>query len=122
MPEHHNHETPEDDPDTTRPLTPTSTIQLGLVITLLGVCASGFAVWIWWASAINTKLDMLISDRKEQAAAIVAVSKDIVELKSWQSRVEATGTPAMARRMDAQEAALEQIRREFDIHKATSKP
>lgn len=97
-------------------------VQIGFIIGLLSLVLGGLVFWVWWASGISTKLDLLIAQRNSDAAVLTGLAKDILELKEWRVRVDATGTPAMARQAELIRSELDTLRQEFLLHKATSQP
>lgn len=118
-------QTEPEEPDSPKVLSASSPIQLGLVITVVGLligCVGGFGYWNWWASAISTKLDIVIQNQKDLGTLNAKLVADIVELQGWRKTVDASGTPAMKTRVDSLESTMIQLKRDFDIHMATSKP
>ena len=95
-------------------------VALGLLVAVIGICAGGFGSSIWWASSISTKMDVLVSQGKEQAAATLVNANRITSLEMWQRQIDATGSPAMVKRIDSLEGELGKLHEDYNIHKATT--
>lgn len=110
-----------DDEDTElhvkQPLSENTSVRVGLVVAFLGLCAGGFGLWIWWASAINTKLDTVISQQAAQLAETKSIRTDVDELKAWRKLVDAYGSPVLSAKVDGLEKHVDAMANELDLHK-----
>lgn len=95
-------------------------VRLGLIICLLGICAAGFGGWIWWAATISAKMDVLLTQQGAMVQTSNGHSKDIEELKSWRKMIDSVGTPAMMAKTDDLEKKVQELSRQFELHKATT--
>jgi hypothetical protein len=118
MREHQEKEEPGDSRSLV--LSGTSPIQVKFIGWLVVVCAGGFGGWIWWAATMSSKLDTVISNQAAASAATRAVEGDVARLKEWRVQVDTVGSPQMVKRVDQLSQEMEAIRREFDMHKATT--
>lgn len=91
-----------------------SGVKIGLVLTLLGICAGGFAVWIWWAATISTKIDTMILQQTAMATVQTKLGADVDELKAWRKLVDTVGSGPVGGVRDD----LRQLQKEFELHKA----
>lgn len=115
-------EEPEtDSPRNGRAIGDTTPVKLGFVIALLGLCAAGFGAWIWWAATISSKMDTLINQQSSMMATANGHGASIAELQAWRKLVDTVGTPAMMTKTADIEKKLEELSRQFELHRVTSK-
>ena len=115
-------DTEEETQVTERTISESTNIRIRLVIALLALCAAGFGGWIWWASSISAKIDVLISQQQTSNRALEAVSSKVSDLESWRKLVDTIGTPAMVTRVNDLQKQMEEMSRKFELHEAKSKP
>ena len=101
-------------------LSGSSPIQVRFIGWLVVVCAGGFGGWIWWASAMSTKLDVVIANQTIGMAATKAVVEDVSRLKEWRVQIDTVGSPEMVKRVDVIRHDLDEVRQKFDLHLATT--
>ena len=97
-------------------------VALSLAVGFLVLFGAGCGYSIWWASSISTKMDTLVKQGTEQAAANMANSTRITALELWQRQIDATGTPAMTKKTEETARELSELREAFNLHKATTSP
>lgn len=98
-----------------------SPIQVKFIGWLVLVCAGGFGGWIWWASSMSTKLDVVISQQAAQLAMVKTIAEDISRLKEWRIQIDTIGSPATVKRLDSIDVKLGIIEKNWEVHKATSR-
>jgi NAD-dependent oxidoreductase involved in siderophore biosynthesis len=96
---------------------------VGLIIALVTSVISigaGITTAIWWASSISTKMDVIVAQGKDQAAATLVNANRISALELWQRGIDATGSPAMVKRIDGLELEVAKLHENFNLHEATT--
>lgn len=104
-------------------LSPTSGIQIGLMVTLLGVFGSG----IWGASRINTKLDNLTAMVSKAVSTTETTERRLSDhsaddQKRWTELESRIGVLERSGSIKAQELErdINLLRRDFEVHKAVA--
>ena len=95
-------------------------VAFGILATSLALCVAGFGSSIWWASSVSTKLELLIKQGSEQMSASASLANRLTALELWQRQVDSVGSPTVAKELAEQKAAIERLREDFNMHKATS--
>lgn len=93
-----------------------SGVKIGLVISLLGLCAGGLGAWVWWAATISAKLDNIILTQTAQATVQTKMGADVEELKAWRKLVDTVGSGPVQSIKDE----VKVIKNELELHKAKS--
>lgn len=101
-------------------LSGTSPIQVKFIGWLVIVCAGGFGGWIWWASSMSTKLDVVIANQSTQLSMLKEVNADVSALKEWRIQVDTVGSQPMARRVAQLEKEVAAIAKDMEMHKVTT--
>lgn len=99
-----------------------SPIQVRFIGWLVIVCASGFGGSIWWAAVMSTKLDLVITNQSTQMAATKAVVEDVSRLKEWRITIDTIGSPATVKRLDGHDRDINDLQKQFEMHKVTTLP
>lgn len=113
---------PVDGPRNGRIIGDNTPVRLGLIIALLALCAGGFGLWIWWAATISSKMDTLIGQQTSMIATSNGHGTAIAELQAWRKLVDTVGTPAMMAKTSDLDKKVEELSRQLELHKATTKP
>jgi len=95
-------------------------VAFGIIITTLTLCGVGFGSSIWWASSISTKMDLLVKQGVDQVAATLALNTRITALELWKEQIVSVGSPETVKRLVAHDQEIRELRRDFDLHKATT--
>lgn len=103
-------------------LSGSSPIQVKFIGWLVIVCAGGFGGWIWWASSMSTKLDVVIANQAAQLASVKALAEDVSRLKEWRIQVDTIGSPAIVKRVDILKQEVDDLAKAFAMYKAAAKP
>jgi hypothetical protein len=95
----------------------------GIVVTTL-VLVLGSAVLISWrAAVISTQLEIVVKQTSDlgmkQTAEQTVVQGRLATLELWQRGIDSIGSPALNKRLEDQVKLFSDLRREFDIFKAT---
>lgn len=100
-------------------------IQLGIIIIFVGAMLAGFGHYMRREGISDTKMDMMLArfDKIEQKldGDMAKVKGEVAMILSWKEKVEATGTPALAKRVEELKADIETIKNKFELHEATTK-
>ena len=87
------------------------------LVTTLGIMATLSSV-VWWASATTTKLNEIVANQRQYLAVQTEQSSKLSALESRVSLMEQSGSPALRKlQLD-----LNDLVRQFDVHKATTRP
>jgi len=95
-----------------------SPIQVRFIGWLVIVCAGGFGGWIWWASAMSTKLDIVIANQSAQLTMVKNVSDEVARLKEWRIQIDTVGSASAVELHNK----LDELTKAFALHLATNKP
>ncbi len=87
-------------------------VAITLFVAMIGVFGGCFGTSIWWASSISTKMDVLVSQGKEVALITSVNGSRIMALELWQRQIDAVGSPATTKRIDALERVITDLRDE----------
>jgi len=98
-------------------LSGTSPIQVRFIGWLVIVIAGGFGGWIWWAAAMSTKLDVVISNQAAQLTMLKDVTADVYSLKEWRVQIDTVGSPAIVRRLEKVDMCLHEMEKELALRK-----
>lgn len=93
-------------------------VKIGLVVGAFGLIVGAVATWCWWAATVSTKLDQISKEISASSVAVTAVQHDVAALQAWQQLIDKQGSP----HVQSIESKLMELQKDFDIHKATSKP
>lgn len=74
---------------------------------------------IWWASSVSTKMDVMIALQKAQDAINSRYDQRLIELERWRDVIDSTGSKSMVKRTEDLKGEMDNLRREFDVHRAT---
>jgi hypothetical protein len=99
-------------------LSGTSPIQVKFIGWLVLVCAGGFGGWIWWASAMSTKLDVVIANQSAQLLMVKDITEDVSRLKEWRIQIDTVGSPTMVQRLNSAEKQMIELQKAFALHLA----
>jgi hypothetical protein len=99
-------------------LSGTSPIQVKFIGWLVLVCAGGFGGWIWWASAMSTKLDVVIVNQSSQLLMVKDITEDVSRLKEWRIQIDTVGSPTMVQRLNSAEKQMIELQKAFALHLA----
>ena len=105
-------------------LSGTSPIQVRFIGWLVIVIAGGFGGWIWWAAAMSTKLDVVISNQAAQLSMVKEVTGDVGRLKEWKIQIDTIGSKALCDRVSLLEKDVLDLEKEMALRKLaeTQKP
>ena len=98
-------------------LSGTSPIQVRFIGWLVIVIAGGFGGWIWWAAAMSTKLDVVISNQAAQLSMVKEVTGDVSRLKEWRIQIDTVGSAALCGRVSALENDMRGLEKELALRK-----
>lgn len=104
----------EEEPDTaqSKAFGPATPVQLSVLMGVLGLIVA----CVWWASSISTELKGISRQLETHNAITIALDKRLVSLEAWKEIVSTVGTSA-AQRL---EKDMEALRKDFELHKATT--
>lgn len=115
----------QDEPDSNSPgsgrvISDSTPIRLGFIVALLGVCIGGFGAGIWWAATLSAKTDTIITQLTTLSRAADGHASAIADLQAWRKLVDTVGTPAMMTKTAELSKEIEELQRQFELHKATT--
>lgn len=100
-------------------------IQLGIIIIFVGALLAGFGHYMRREGISDTKMDMMLGrfDKIEQKldGDMAKVKGEVAMILSWKEKVEATGTPALAKRVEELRVEIDKVKSDFSMHEATTK-
>ena len=91
----------------------------GIVVTCLVLFLGATISSTWWAAGISKQLEMVIRQTGDQTISHAALMVRVSVLEAWKAQMESSGTPILAKRLEDQAKTLNDLRRDFDIYKAT---
>jgi len=96
-------------------------VAFGIITTTLLLCGAGFGTSIWWASKVSSQLETLVKQGNDRDAGAVRLPTRNTALELWQHEVTVSGTPGLAKDVQALKGSVESLSKDFEIYKATNK-
>jgi hypothetical protein len=91
----------------------------GIIVTSLALFLGATITSTWWASGISKQLELVIKQTSEASVMMTALQLRVSAIETWKAQVDVSGTPALAKRVEEENKSVQDLRRDFDIHKAT---
>lgn len=91
----------------------------GIIVTCLVLFLGATISSTWWASGISKQLELVIKQTAESSVMLTALQLRESALETWRAQIDVSGTPTLAKRMEEQTKLIQDLRRDFDIYKAT---